>query len=61
MPQSLRKKVVNLAHEGHQGVVKSKERLRTKVWWSDMDREAEIKGGVQSVTSLSQRMFQPRH
>ena len=32
VPQSLRKRVVSLAHEGHQGVVKTKERLRTKVW-----------------------------
>ena len=31
MPQALRKRVVSLAHEGHQGVVKTKERLRTKV------------------------------
>ena len=41
IPQSLRKRVINLAHEGHQGVVKTKERLRTKVWWPGMDREAE--------------------
>ena len=40
MPQSRRKRVVNLAHEGHQGVVKTKERLRTKVWWPGMEREA---------------------
>ena len=41
MPQTLRKRVVSLAHKGHQGVVKTKERLRTKVWWSGMDRDAE--------------------
>ena len=41
IPQALRKRVVNLAHEGHQGVVKTKERLRTKVWWPAMDRDAE--------------------
>ena len=41
VPQALRKRVVNLAHEGHQGVVKTKERLRTKVWWPGMDRDAE--------------------
>ena len=32
MPQALRKRVVSLAHQGHQGVVKTKERLRTKAW-----------------------------
>lgn len=41
IPRSLRKSVVNLAHEGHQGIVKTKERLRTKVWWPCMDKDAE--------------------
>ncbi|PFX13293.1 Uncharacterized protein K02A2.6 [Stylophora pistillata] len=41
IPQALRKRVVRLAHEGHQGVIKTKERLRTKVWWPAMDRGAE--------------------
>ena len=41
MSQALGKRVVSLEHEGHQGVVKTKERLRTKVWWPGMDRDAE--------------------
>ena len=41
VPQALRNRVVNLAHEGLQGVVKTKERLRTKVWWPGRDRDAE--------------------
>ena len=41
IPQALRKRVDSLAHEGHQGVVKTKERLRTKVWWPEMDRDVE--------------------
>ena len=41
MSQALRKRVVSLAPEGHQGAVKTKERLRTKVWWPGMDRDAE--------------------
>lgn len=41
VPQSLRSEVLRLAHEGHQGVVKMKNRLRTKVWWPKMDRDAE--------------------
>ena len=41
MPQAVRKRVVSLAQEGHQGVVKTKERLGTKVWWPGMDRDAE--------------------
>lgn len=41
IPISLRKQVLQLAHEGHQGIVKTKMRLRTKVWWPKMDSDAE--------------------
>ena len=41
IPQALCKRVVSLALERHQGVVKTKERLRTKVWWLVMDCDAE--------------------
>ena len=39
--EKLRQKVIDLAHEGHQGIVKTKERLRTKVWWPGIDRDTE--------------------
>jgi hypothetical protein len=41
IPKILQKKVLNLAHEGHQGIVKTKQRLRSKVWWPNIDKEAE--------------------
>ena len=41
IPQSLRGEVLRLAHEGHQGIVKMKSQLRTKVWWPKMDHDAE--------------------
>lgn len=41
MPQKLREQV--LAHGGHQGVVKTKQRLRSKVWWPSVDRAVETK------------------
>lgn len=41
MPSSLRKQTLMLAHEGHQGIVKTKQRLRSKVWWPGMDKSAE--------------------
>ena len=41
IPQNLRKQVLHLAHEGHQGIVKMKGRLRTKVWWPKMDTDTE--------------------
>ena len=39
IPEKLRQEMIDPAHEGHQGIVKTKERLRTKVWWSGMDRD----------------------
>ena len=41
IPMKLRKQVLNLEQEGHQGIVKTKQRLRTKVWWPGMNRRAE--------------------
>ena len=32
VPNALRGEVLRLAHEGHQGIVKIKARLRKKVW-----------------------------
>lgn len=45
----LRDHVVRLAHEGHQGIVKTKHRLRTKVWWPDIDEQAESFVGTVSI------------
>jgi hypothetical protein len=41
IPRKLRKDVLELAHEGHQGIVKTKQRLRTKVWWPGIDKDCE--------------------
>ncbi|XP_022788128.1 uncharacterized protein K02A2.6-like [Stylophora pistillata] len=41
IPRELRLRVLELAHEGHQGIVKTKCRLRSKVWWPKMDSDAE--------------------
>ena len=41
IPSSLRGKVLELAHEGHQGIVKCKQRLRSKVWWPRLDQDVE--------------------
>ena len=41
IPVSLLKRVLELAHEGHQGIVKTKDRLRSKVWWPDMNSMVE--------------------
>ena len=41
IPNTLRKRVLEAAQEGHQGILKTKSRLRTKVWWPKMDSDAE--------------------
>jgi transposase InsO family protein len=42
IPRTLRRRVLALAHEGHLGIVKTKQRLRSKVWWPLMDKEVEL-------------------
>nr|XP_055041695.1 uncharacterized protein K02A2.6-like [Misgurnus anguillicaudatus] len=39
VPVTLRSKLIHLAHEGHQGVVRTKQRLRELYWWPRMDYE----------------------
>lgn len=37
LPTSLRTHAINIAHEGHQGLVKMKKLLRTKIWFPGID------------------------
>ena len=41
IPSKLQPRTLALAHEGHLGVVGTKQNLRTKVWWPGMDKAAE--------------------
>jgi transposase InsO family protein len=45
LPQSLLNRAIELAHLGHQGIVKTKKLLREKVWFPDIDKmvEANVK------------------
>ena len=42
VPSSLRERVLQLAHEGHPGIVSMKRRLHTEVWWPGCNRDAEM-------------------
>jgi hypothetical protein len=42
IPASLEHRVLQLAHEGHQGIVKTKTLLRSKVWFPNIDQKAEL-------------------
>lgn len=41
IPSSIRSKVLAAAHEGHPGIVSMKIRLRSKVWWPKIDKDAK--------------------
>lgn len=41
VPTKLRPRILALAHEGHLGIVGTKQNLRTKVWWPGMEKAAE--------------------
>ncbi|CAK1580957.1 unnamed protein product [Parnassius mnemosyne] len=41
IPTKLRKQMLAAAHKGHPGIVNMKARLRTKVWWPKIDKDAE--------------------
>jgi len=45
IPQKLQQKIIDLAHEGHLGIVRTKEMLRRKVWFPNMSSliESSIK------------------
>ena len=40
IPQSLQRRVIRLAHGGHQGIIKTKK-LREKVWFPGIDKLVE--------------------
>ena len=41
VPTSIRQRILKLAHRGHPGIVRMKQKLRCSYWWPSMDAEAE--------------------
>lgn len=41
LPTKLRQQAISLAHEDHAGMVRCKQRLRSKLWWPEMDKQVE--------------------
>ena len=41
MPQALCSQTPHIAHQGHQGIVKTKQLLCSKMWWPVIDKDAE--------------------
>lgn len=53
------KAVLDLAHEGHQGIVKTKQLIRDKVWFPRIDKMAEEK--VKNLTVFHVKLQRPNH
>ena len=45
LPPSLQDRAVNICHEGHLGIVKTKQLLRSKVWFPGIDKMVESRIG----------------
>ena len=43
VPRNLIARVLELAHAGHQGIVKTKSLIRSKIWYPGIDKQVERK------------------
>ncbi len=43
VPTSMRNVIIDMAHDGHPGIVRSKRQLRQSYWWPGMDTQIEEK------------------
>lgn len=60
VPIALRPDLITIAHESHQGVVRTKQRLRELYWWPKMD--AEVLSAIRScqLCQLNDKTAKPR-
>lgn len=63
IPSSLRQRVLEAAHEAHPGIAAMKRRLRQKVWWPGIDKNAEdfVKNCKQCILVGSPGVPEPIH
>jgi transposase InsO family protein len=61
IPKSLRERVLDICHEAHLGIVKSKQLLRTKVWFPGIDRsmERKVAGCIPCQASVRSKQRNP--
>ncbi|CAB4037087.1 Transposon Tf2-6 poly, partial [Paramuricea clavata] len=61
VPASLQPTTLQLAHEGHQEIVRTKQLLREKVWWPGIDKDVEhlIRSCISCQAQSSQSRPQP--
>jgi hypothetical protein len=63
IPYTPRKRVVQLAHEGHQGIVKTKQLLREKVWFCGLNAMVEetCKSCIACQAATPTKTHEPLH
>lgn len=61
IPKELQKKVIELAHQGHSGMVRTKSLLREKVWFPYIDKQVEdmCKSCVPCLASVPKNESEP--
>ena len=61
MPASLRHRALQLAQEGHQGLIKTKQLLREKIWFPCIDKQAEtlVKHCLPCQSGNPENMLEP--
>jgi len=61
IPKSLQQRVIELAHEGHQGIVKTKALLRSKVYFPGIDRltEQTVKQCIACQANTPEKHMEP--
>ena len=59
LPKSLRDRAINVVHEGHQGMAKTKSFLRSKVWFPGID--SRVEDSVKSCASCQIVMPESRN
>lgn len=61
IPRSLQRQTIDLAHEGHQGITKTKSLLRSKVWFPMIDKMVEdaIARCIPCEANTNRQIFEP--
>jgi len=61
IPEVLRGRLLDAAHEGHQGMVRTKQRMRELYWWPGMDAAVEDHVKLCEACATADRTATPRN
>ena len=61
VPKALQRRVVNVSHEGHQGIVKTKQLIRSAVWFPGIDHMTEdvVRSCLPCEAAIQQKPKEP--